>query len=161
MILKIGFLLLAAGCLAILIYLLAARHRGWEKTRRARSMESLCIVLSTVSFLAASTLILFMPVGLSMSEASNYGMPGTSMAAPRLLLSTDSSVARLLGIALILIIAPLAAWRSRKRHIVELAGGLLLGILVVLSLPTIGLAYFPAAFFMLAAALSGMSLRPG
>lgn len=159
MMLSTGLVLLAVGGLAIVIYLLIAERRGWKMTLRAVVLESLCVVLSAASSLAALLLIVFAPLGSTVREPLSSGASAISKTAVPVPLLMDLNAVKLLSAALLLSIVPLGTLRWRRRYVVELAAGLLLSIFVLLSIATVGLAFFPSALFMLAAAGSGMFAR--
>lgn len=159
MVLSVGFVLLAVGCFVIAAYVVKAQRSGEHIARRRVVLESLCVVVSSLSFLFALAFTLLMPMASVLDERLHSSASATARAAVPLMVSVDRNAALLLAIALIVSAVPLVTLRWKRRYAVELASGALLSVFVLLSMTTVGMAFVPAALFMVAAGISGVASR--
>ena len=159
MLLNVGLVLLAVGGLILAIFLLVGERRNWQTTRRAALLEHLCVVLSPLSFLAGLLCILSVPVASTSIEQVRSSASGSARSSEVLSASLDPVAIKILIVVVLLSAAPLGAWRWRHRYVVELLAALLLGVFILLSFATVGLALFPSALFMFAASAFGVWVR--
>jgi hypothetical protein len=149
-------LLLLLACLAVAVWSLVARARGWRPSVEPQPPELLAAWAALVAAMGVAGWLIFVPVVAS--HSTSIGVDGAAATVQQrltLLQAGELAILPILAAVLALAATPILLRRRRSRYWVEVWGALVLAAFSLLAGFSIGIFLLPIAAFMFVAALLG------